>query len=502
HAIAPSPVMSFGATVKNATDQAFLRMSSQQLVGTLRLHIDGNNYSDETLIHFDPSATTGFDPNYDAYKLFSPADSIVPSISSVMSSQDYGINSIPLPTSSTSIPIRALAARTHSGTYVISRDTTMNIPQSMCVVLEDLQTGVMTDLTSTMSYSFTLSDTTQAPRFLLHLGVPVTKSSVAVTCPGGSNGIAIAEGLGSGPWDYSWEDASGNPLATHTGINGPDSLPNIPAGVYTVTIAGNNGLCGVVSDTVHVNGPSGFQASASVTGTSCPGDADGSVSVSLVLGGTAPYNYEWSTTDNGNTISGLAAGNYWLYITDANGCGDTLYYTVPQQSVLSASFTMSDDTVYVGVNNTVIFSNYTSGGSGYSWNFGDGSPADVSANPFHVYTTSGIYTVTLTATDSLCTDTMQSVLVVIDPANVLQESPVNHIGVAQENGGTFVVFNFESPQDALIDVFDAAGRAVIRGMQVTASQNKVRLPLDNVSEGIYSVRVQTGRGVVVKMVKM
>src|SRR6185437_12161337 len=38
--------------------------------------------------------------------------------------------------------------------------------------------------------------------------------------------------------------------------------------------------------------------------------------------------------------------------------------------------------------------------TGYSWNFGDGSPAVTGANPTHVYPTAATYSVTLTVTDN------------------------------------------------------------------------------------------------------
>ncbi|AEE54612.1 PKD domain-containing protein [Haliscomenobacter hydrossis] len=44
------------------------------------------------------------------------------------------------------------------------------------------------------------------------------------------------------------------------------------------------------------------------------------------------------------------------------------------------------------------FSNGTANGVSYSWNFGDGSPAETTASPSHKYAAAGTYTVTLTAT--------------------------------------------------------------------------------------------------------
>ena len=37
--------------------------------------------------------------------------------------------------------------------------------------------------------------------------------------------------------------------------------------------------------------------------------------------------------------------------------------------------------------------------AGFSWNFGDGSPVSTAANPTKVFTTAGVYPVTLTVTD-------------------------------------------------------------------------------------------------------
>src|SRR5262249_27714285 len=63
-----------------------------------------------------------------------------------------------------------------------------------------------------------------------------------------------------------------------------------------------------------------------------------------------------------------------------------------------AAFSYSPSRVLIG--NTVYFSNSTnvfgSPATVYQWDFGDGSTSGV-ANPTHVYTQSGTYTVTLTA---------------------------------------------------------------------------------------------------------
>ena len=48
-----------------------------------------------------------------------------------------------------------------------------------------------------------------------------------------------------------------------------------------------------------------------------------------VLGGLAPYSFSWNTGETTQTIAPQANGNYWILITDANGCiSDTAHYSV------------------------------------------------------------------------------------------------------------------------------------------------------------------------------
>ena len=48
-----------------------------------------------------------------------------------------------------------------------------------------------------------------------------------------------------------------------------------------------------------------------------------------VFGGIPPYTYSWNTGETIQTITPQGNGNYWVLITDANGCiSDTAYYNV------------------------------------------------------------------------------------------------------------------------------------------------------------------------------
>ena len=67
---------------------------------------------------------------------------------------------------------------------------------------------------------------------------------------------------------------------------------------------------------------------------------------------------------------------------------------------------------------TTVFTN-TSTGSGlsFTWNFGDSSPIGTNPNPYHAYVLTGVYTVTMTATNSLGSDVATGLVEITDPAD-------------------------------------------------------------------------------------
>jgi parallel beta-helix repeat protein len=65
---------------------------------------DGAGFTDDAIIYFFDDATTGFDIDYDAYKLFSP-NQIDPQIYSVSDNINLGINGLPIPDKITVVPL-------------------------------------------------------------------------------------------------------------------------------------------------------------------------------------------------------------------------------------------------------------------------------------------------------------------------------------------------------------------------------------------------------------
>lgn len=132
-----------------------------------------------------------------------------------------------------------------------------------------------------------------------------TASSTAATCLA-SNGTASVSVNGStGPYTYLWSNGATT-----------QSITNVPAGGYGVTITDNNGC--PITKGISVQRYSPIQVSLSATDPSC-GMSNGTVSATP-SNGTAPYTYNWSNGATTSSITGLADGYYSVIVTDANGC--------------------------------------------------------------------------------------------------------------------------------------------------------------------------------------
>jgi hypothetical protein len=87
-------------------------------------------------------------------------------------------------------------------------------------------------------------------------------------------------------------------------------------GNYNVIVLDNNN-CNVVPS-VTIGQPTALSVSLTAADATC-GNADGNIFASPA-GGTTPYSYAWTNGDTQQTADSLAAGNYSVTVTDANGC--------------------------------------------------------------------------------------------------------------------------------------------------------------------------------------
>lgn len=158
---------------------------------------------------------------------------------------------------------------------------------------------------------------TQDTTWITRATPSVTTTVIPDVCSQGIGSATATPGAGSpAPCTYTWNPGaiSGNPAT------------NLTAGTYTVTQHDGNG-CNSTATAIITDTPANFSYTS--TQVSCPGGSDGTATAN-VTPATGVITYQWSTGANTQTVTGLSAGNYWCYASNATGCSDTIYVTVTE----------------------------------------------------------------------------------------------------------------------------------------------------------------------------
>ena len=152
-----------------------------------------------------------------------------------------------------------------------------------------------------------------------------------INCNGASNGTIDIEVLGGEPpYDYLWSNGSVT-----------EDLFGLSAGDYNLQVTDNNG-CILTTEVFTITEPDVMSIDTVINQVSCHGAGDGSVDLS-VSGGTAPYVFTWSDGfSNVEDRTGLSPGDYTVTVTDANGCAESISFTITSPEALTATFRKED----------------------------------------------------------------------------------------------------------------------------------------------------------------
>lgn len=194
-----------------------------------------------------------------------------------------------------------------------------------------------------------------------------------VSCFGNSDGEATVFATGDGVYSYEWSNGADTYMAD-----------NLSAGIYNVTVTDGEGCS--ESAQVEITEPTGMDLSHTLSIVACEG---ASIDVTI-SGGAEPYSYYWSTGARTQDVTGLANGNYFLHIKDANGCAKSNSFSVSDVSEMMLTYSLTE----VSCNNDSdgAISLFVSGGTEpftYSWDHGS-EARNLSG------LSAGVYTVTVT----------------------------------------------------------------------------------------------------------
>jgi|GEM_PF-2475529 len=198
-------------------------------------------------------------------------------------------------------------------------------------------------------------------------------------------------------WSWNFGDGctSTEQYPTHTFSN---------TGTYTVSLTATN-ACGnnSKSETITVNPCPIVNFSATPTSGCAP------LTVNFTNQSSDATSWSWNfgdgctSTEQYPTHTFSNTGTYTVSLTATNACGNNSKsetITVNPCPIVNFSATPTSGCAPLTVN----FTNQSSDATNWSWDFGD-SGSSTEKDPIHTYTTAGIYTVTLTATNAYGSNT-------------------------------------------------------------------------------------------------
>ncbi len=240
------------------------------------------------------------------------------------------------------------------------------------------------------------------------------------TC-GVPDGSIKIHGIRPGQADSIFYDFNGVPQSAFVAVAAPDSTLTIPAllaGTYANVIAKTVGACpgtpyNCVSNRlgpVTLQDPVIHSACTFETHLGCDGDTVFFHNSSTPAGLYSRWYFGDGYTDTNaspyHIYMHIPTATYTakLFMTNTH-CLDSTINNITFPERVGASFKANPDTICQG--SPITFANTSAGvGNQYSWSFGDGG-TDTAKSPQHAFANTGLYTVTLTATDAIpCTSTV------------------------------------------------------------------------------------------------
>ncbi len=281
-------------------------------------------------------------------------------------------------------------------------------------------------------------------------GTPVDNTSCLA--PNGSVSVTATP---TAPYTYAWSNSGNTP-----------SISNLAPGSYTVTVT--TGItCSATASFDVGNNAVAPNLAASAQASIC-GLNNGTASANP-SGGMPPYTFNWSNLGNTDEITGLAAANYSVTVTGANGCSSTASASVVNNNLaLNISGTVSDNTSCTTGNGAVNIAVTPAGAYTYAWSNNTNSEDIGNLD-------GGIYSVTVSAGGSC---TVSSLFVVDNNTQDPVISPVVTPAIcSNSNGG--------------IDLTVSGGGTPYSYAWSNSTNSEDQV---NILSGNYSVTVTAGNG--------
>jgi hypothetical protein len=189
----------------------------------------------------------------------------------------------------------------------------------------------------------------------------------------------------------------------------------------------------------------------------------------------------------GNMFDPSLAGQGTHIIVYKESPCDSTMQTVVVDSLPDAGFTSGVTSA------TATFTNTSVNNTTNSWNFGDASALNTTANPSHVYSANGVYNVQLIVSNACGMDSITQTVTIVGIG--IQENSLGEISIfPNPTTGMFSVsMNNTNFSEIRISVVDIQGKEVYSAYDKNISANySKQINLENLSKGLYYIKLSVG----------
>ncbi|PWS28687.1 hypothetical protein DHW03_02235 [Pedobacter yonginense] len=186
-----------------------------------------------------------------------------------------------------------------------------------------------------------------------------------VKCFGDASGsIVISVSGGLAPYQYALNGAS---------FQLGNTFSNLIAGNYNIVVRDKNNCQVAFQATITNLAPALALQATAISPSTC--DGTGSISISSVSGGATPYVYsiDGNNYSSNQDFGSLVAGQYTVFVKDANGCIATDLKTISVTTGISAQLSQTDVSCFSGNDGKITVNNALGGNGNYLYSINNGA---------------------------------------------------------------------------------------------------------------------------------